>query len=189
MSGLKNITSYSGTNKDPDIVEDHFSNFKKQAIQNPKDTFRTKPSHEEFKYQTDNSKTEKKAEENTGYYGLSEGMITFGKNPLSEMIYENERKSESIVRDTIDENSLKNNSSFKRDKNKKPSNLKNEVRPSSGVSINTPYFSKEDKPKERFTPFEEESKSAPRKNISEDEYRQIIKKGIIVRIFLISLEE
>ena len=95
-----------------------------------KQTSKKNQQVEEFKYKDIKSSSEKPGKDENPYYGLSEGMITFGKNPLLGAA--NHAESNEIpIKEVIDQNSLKQNASFKRKKataniNPEPTSVNNQ---------------------------------------------------------------
>lgn len=149
-------------------------------------TFRKNQEIEEFNYKDNKKKQEKTVKDETsGYYGLSEGMITFGKNPLTGVTNQFIKDNDNNIKDCINDNSLKRTASFKRQKNPvNNTNTNSEI--TSGYN-QTPSFNKTGKNEKNSSVCEREGESE--KSIKEDEYIYIKILVISVRIYQINSEE
>ena len=81
-----------------------------------KQTSRKNQEVVEFNYKENKNKADKSKKEEGPYFGLSEGMLTFGKNPMKAV--NQDENNEIPQKEDIDQNSLRNTASFKRPKNK-----------------------------------------------------------------------
>jgi len=165
MSDLQNNifqSSIKDTNKiDSKRYEDS------QTSQNIfRQTFRKNQEVEEFNYKDNKKKPEKTVKDETSsYYGLSEGMITFGKNPLTGMITQNQKENDNVSKDNVNENSMKRTASFKRQKNQ-GNNMNTNSESTSGFN-QTPSFNRTGKNEKNSSVCEREGESE--KSIKDDE--------------------